>query len=402
MINSLVQCGMGKTIVLGLGNNIDYEIYLNSTILEQMIRENGVFNRDIDIHRDINSPRDLLVSILGFMRQGTGGERQSANADIIEHFADTFEKKITLGGTSIRAAIAMAKLGFSSGVHLVTMNGHVTRLLPPDCEPLCSNPESCSYPHLIAQYQAGISINANDIHIETSRANRIIYTYDRDNELMILHPNLGQMLTSAKVFLISGFNAMHDASLLEERLRQLQGFMQSLPPEAIVFFEDAGFHCPGIQPIIWRYLLDRIAIYSLNEDELQGYLERPVALTDAAAMARALADLYTLIPVPLLVLHTRYWALVYGDKAARYYKALTGGVTMATSRFRLGDDFTQQDYEETGRLPPEAEGAAFAAKIQAILGERVCCVPALGVMETKVTTVGLGDSFVGGFLPALL
>ena len=393
---------MGEAIVLGLGNNIDYEIYLDSAIIEQMIRENGVFDRDIDTHRPINSQRDLLVSVLGFMRQGTGGEQQAASTAIIEEFAGHFAKKITLGGTPVRAAIGMAKLGYNAAVHLVTMNENVSRLLPPDCRRLCSNPEHSSYPHLIAQYPAGITVKANDIHIETSRANRIIYVYDRDNERMVLHPGLGELLAGARVFLISGFNAMHDASLLEERLQQLRGCMQSLPPEALVFYEDGGFHCPGMQPIIWRYLLDRTGIYSLNEDELRGYLERPVDLTDAAGVARALGELHTLIPAPVLVLHTRYWALAYGAGAARYHKALSGGVTMATSRFRLGDDFTRQDYEQTARLPPEAEGAAFAVEIQAILGERVCCVPALRVTETTVTTVGLGDSFVGGFLPALL
>ena len=393
---------MGKEIVLGLGNNIDYEIHLDSGRIEQLIQENGILSREININRPVQSPRDLLVSILGFLKQGSGGERQVADADIIERFAANFQKKITLGGTSVRAAIVMAKLGFRSAVHLVTMNEHVERLLPPDCERLCSSPEITSYPHLIAQYQGGISINANDIHIETSRANRIIYTFDRDNELMILHPGLGDMLTGAKVFLISGFNAMHDASLLEERLRQLRNFMQSLPPEAIVFFEDAGFHCPGLQPLIWRYLLNRIAIYSLNEDELQGYLERTVALTNAAEVVRALEDLHKLIPVPVLALHTRYWALAYGAGVLKYRKALSGGIAMATSRFRLGDDFSPQDYEETARLPPETEGAAFAAEIAGMLGDQVCCVPALRVTETKVTTVGLGDSFVGGFLPALL
>jgi ADP-dependent phosphofructokinase/glucokinase len=393
---------MGKDIVLGLGDNIDYEIYLNSAILKKIIYENGIIGSEININKEINSPRDLLLSILGFLRQGAGGERLVPNVKIIEQFTARFEKKITLGGTAVRAAIVMAKLGYDSAVHLVTMNEHVSRLLPAGCERLCSNSETSSYPHLIAQYHAGINISANDIHLETARANRIIYTYDEDNALMRLHPGLGDLLKTAKIFLVSGFNAMHDAALLEDRLRQLEGFMGFLPRKAVVFYEDAGFHYPGMQAPIWRYLLPKIHIYSLNEDELQGYLGRPVSLTDTGAVVKALEALGKLIPVPVLVLHTRYWALACGVDAARYKKALQGGVTMATSRFRLGDDFTKEDYEETGRLPPEKEGAAFAAEIQAVLGDKVCCIPALRVTETKVTTVGLGDSFVGGFLPALL
>jgi ADP-dependent phosphofructokinase/glucokinase len=75
---------------------------------------------------------------------------------------------------------------------------------------------------------------------------------------------------------------------------------------------------------------------------------------------------------------------------------------MATTRFRFGDDFTGGDYAGTGALPPEDQGAAFAGEIQALLGDRVCCVPSFLVPEKNVTTIGLGDTFVGGFLPALL
>jgi ADP-dependent phosphofructokinase/glucokinase len=393
---------MGKDIVLGLGDNTDYEIFLNSAVLEKLIRENNITCAEIDMDREINSPRGLLLSVLGFLRQGAGGERLAANAEIIENFASYFEKKITLGGTTVRAAIVMAKLGYSSAVHLVTMNEHVSRLLPADCERLCSNSENSFYPHLIVQYTGGLTIDANDIHIETNRANRIIYVFDRDNALMLLHPGLGDLLKTAKIFLVSGFNAMRDSALLEERLRQLRGFMESLPPDAVVFYEDGGFHYPGMQALVWQYLLPRIQIYSLNEDEMQGYLGRPVALTTVDDTARALEDLRRLIPARVLILHTRYWALSWGGEAARYKRALREGVIMATSRFRLGDDFTKEDYEETRRLPPEPEGAAFAPAIEAALGNRVCCVPSLRVTETKVTTIGLGDSFVGGFLPALL
>jgi ADP-dependent phosphofructokinase/glucokinase len=127
-----------------------------------------------------------------------------------------------------------------------------------------------------------------------------------------------------------------------------------------------------------------------------------VPLTDSDAVAEALKLLEKLIPVPVLMLHTRYWALAYGEGAARYKNALLGGVAMATSRFLLGDDFTKENYKQTFHLPAEKEGAIFALKLQALLKDKVCCVPSLQVLETKVTTIGLGDSFVGGVIPALL
>lgn len=389
-------------IVLGLGNNIDYEITWDSNIIERMIREQGISNGEISIPREIATFRDMILSILGFLRQGTGGERFVSDPTIIEDFADNFEKKITLGGTSVRAAMAMRKLGVLPAVHLVTMNEPVSHLLPEDCPRLCSNREIRSYPHLIVQFHRGIRIDVQDIHIETDRSNRIIYTHDRDNALMVLHERLSDFLSDAKVFLISGFNAMRDSALLEERLRQLQESMETLPPGAVVFYEDACFHDPSLSAIVRRYLAPKITIYSLNEDELQNYLSRTVLLTDAQAVAEALEDLQNLLPVPVLILHTRYWALAYGTEACCYTNALLGGVTMATTRFRCGDTFTRQDYEETLRLPPETAGETFASEIQDLLGNKVSCIPSFLVPETQVTTVGLGDTFVGGFLPVLV
>jgi ADP-dependent phosphofructokinase/glucokinase len=394
---------MGEQIVLGLGDNIDYEIRWDSALLERLIRDAALTASEINRDIEINTPKDLLASILGFVREGSGGERFVRNPDLIEAFSAPFEKKITLGGTAVRAAIAMRKLGYTSAVHLVTRNEHVERLLPADCPRLCSNSGISSYPHLIVQFNAGIRLDAGDIHIETARPNRIIYTNDRDNALMRLHPDLPVLLQDAKVFLISGFNTMQDIPLLEDRLGQLRAIVEGLSGKVLVFYEDSGFHREGVSAIVRRFLLEYIDIYSLNEDEMRGYLGRPLALTDSKAVASALEDLYRIIPCPVLILHTRYWALAYcpAGGAGNYAGPLLGGITMATARFRFGDDFTGRDYTGTGALPPEDQGAAFAGEIQALLGDRVCCVPSFLVPEKNVTTIGLGDTFVGGFLPAL-
>jgi ADP-dependent phosphofructokinase/glucokinase len=43
-----------------------------------------------------------------------------------------------------------------------------------------------------------------------------------------------------------------------------------------------------------------------------------------------------------------------------------------------------------------------ANELKKLLGDRICCVPVVHVEGPNATTVGLGDAFVGGFLPALL
>jgi ADP-dependent phosphofructokinase/glucokinase len=398
------HCIMSGKMLLGLTNNIDYEIRWDSEVIERMIVEEELRNADLTACPEIKSRRDLLISILGFLRNGSGGERFVINSNVIEDFSRHFEKKITLGGTAVRAAIAMRKLGCRSAVHLVTMNEHVRRFLPGDCEYLCSSAQPSSWPHLIVQFKAGTCVHAKDIHIETTRANRIIYVYDEDNVRVLLHPALPVLFASAKVFLICGFNAMQDVEMLRDRLRFLTDMFERQGSDSgvLIFFEDACYHKPELSAVVREYLLKYIDIYSLNEDEFESYIGRGVSWTDAQAVLEALGDLRNVIPVKALVVHTRHWALAYGENAAAYRKALTGGITMATTRFRFGDDFTKEDYIETGILHPEEAGRVFAQKIEAMSKGLVCCVPSFTVTEKHVTTVGLGDTFVGGFLPVLV
>ena len=113
---------MGEQIVLGLGNNIDYEIVWNSQVIERLIVEYGITSSEIGTNIRISSTRELVASILGFLKSETGGERFVTSLDIILDFAGFFQKRITMGGTSLRAAIVMREIGYNSALHLVTIN----------------------------------------------------------------------------------------------------------------------------------------------------------------------------------------------------------------------------------------------------------------------------------------
>lgn len=393
---------MKEKIALGLGDNIDYEIVWNSEVLEKLVLRHDIHDKDLSADVEINSERDLVISILGFLKSQRGGERFVSSPEIIESFKGNFENKITLGGTSVRAAIAMRKLGYTSALHLVTINDHVRRLIPQDSSYVCSNTKDSSYPHLIVQFCKDTRVRANDIDICTKRANRIIYNNDYDNIVMELDENFSELITDAEVFLISGFNAMQNKELLAARLNSLMKIMDSLPKDALVYYEDACFYDTGFSKIVQDTLTERINIYSLNEDELQHYLGRRLDLLNAGEIKEALMDIKKIIRIPLIVVHSKYWALAYGENAESVSRALKGGITMATTRFRFGDDFSAENYLETEQLPPEEEGAVVACELKVLLGDRVCCIPSVKVQEQKVTTIGLGDAFVGGFLPALI
>ena len=387
--------------VLGLGGCVDYELRVSGSELTQLVDRYGITPDELDRPVRISTERDLVVSILGYLARGGGGEHHVDSLDVLEAFATRFDHRITLGGTSVRAGLAMSRLGVPSRLHLVCFNEHFARLLPPDVSYVSSGFDGAVFPHLIVQYDAGTSVDVGDSVLTAPFPNRLIYVNDPANETMAIRDDLGTILSSTTMFLVAGLNAIADEDVLGERLLTVREHMRRLPADALVYYEDAGFHHPGFNQRVLGTLLDAIHIYGLNEDELQSYLGRSVDLCSAADMVTALDSLRSLIPVPTLVLHTKYWAAAVGADAARFADALNGGLIAATTRYRCGDDFTDADLTATAGTPRRAAAARFAVELEQATDGFACCRPAFEVNVVAPTTVGLGDTFVGGFLAAL-
>ena len=393
---------MSAPIALGFCNNVDYEIVWHAETLEALASRYRIRVKELDTAIAIRTERDLVISILSFMQTGQGGERFVGGSEIIERFADRFEKKVTLGGTSVRAAIAMRKLGYRSALHLITQNDQVRRLLPPGSQYVCSNDGDSFYPHLIVQFDAGDRVKAGEIDIRARLPNRLIYHCNADRLAMRIAPDFADLIDGARVLLVSGFNAMQSQPRLQRRLREVRQLLERLPKDAKVYLEDGGFHDPAFRKLIYRALGDRIDLYGMNEDELRSHLGRKIDLGDPGQVRWALKVLRQAVPSTAIVLHTQHWALAYGAGASRYVDALRAGVTMATTRFRFGDEFARADYDQISNRAPSATGAAFACAFNSAADESAVCVPVADVPQENATTVGLGDTFVGGFLPALL
>jgi ADP-dependent phosphofructokinase/glucokinase len=388
-------------VVLGLGGGVDYEIKLSSPVLEQLVDEYGIRDAELTSSAVVTNERELVSSILSYLKKGGGGEHFVASAECLSTFAERFGKRTTLGGTSVRAAMEMSRFGIPSTLHLVSLNDTVRRLLPASCDYICSGDQDTLYPHLIVQYEQDLRVRAGDIDIRAPFPNRLIYVNDPANESMLLSDQLGPLLGDARVFLISGFNAMRDPRLLDQRLSTLRIHMRQLPAEAVVYYEDAGFHEPGLSQRVRDALLDVIDIYGLNEDELQSHLGYAVNLLSATEVADALESLRALIPVPTLVVHTKYWSAAFGAGAGGYAEALNEGMVIASTRYSHGGEYTDQHYELMRNGPRRAAAVEFAAALEGRLGGVVRCLPAFDLDVAMPTTVGLGDAFVGGFLAAV-
>ena len=385
-------------VVLGLGGCVDYELKLTRDVVEQLVAEHDIRAAELTSPATVSSERDLVVSILGYVARGGGGEHFVASAPALETFAGRFPYRTTLGGTSVRAGILMSRLGVPSTLHLVSVNDTVRRLLPPDGEYICSGVEDTFHPHLIVQYDRGLRIRTGDLDITAPFPNRLIYVNDPANGAMLLTGDLGDRLSKADLFLISGFNAMRDEEELDRRLAELRSHMRQLPPGAVTYFEDAAYHVPAFSGRVRDTLLDKIDLYGLNEDEMQSLLEQPVDLLSAPEVADALRAVQALIPVPTLVLHTKYWAAALGERAGEYAGALDTGTVMAATRYRHGDDFTDEDVDRVRRQPRRPQSVQLAVALTERMGGSIHCVPGFALDVENATTVGLGDTFVGGFL----
>lgn len=388
--------------VLGLGGCLDYEITWDVAALEELVVRHGITADLIERGDVIRTESQLVASILAFLRDGVGGERPVASLEVLEAVARAFPRRVTLGGTSVRAAIAMSRIGIPSTLHLVAVDDQVRALLPPDVAWISSGEDGTLGPHLIVQFPRGARVRVGDQVIEAPASNRLIYVCDQPNTDMVLDPRLGTLLEGSRLFLISGFNAMVDESALRERIASLRDAIARMPDDALVVFEDAGYHVPAFSRILVEGLADLIDVYGMNEDELQAWVGRSVDLLDEHDVARALADLRALISGPTLLVHTSAWALAYGDGAAHFAPALDSGIALAGTRYLHGDALDAALFEETMLLPRQGDGVAFAQRLEALLGERVACRGARVLDTATPTTIGLGDTFVGGVVAALV
>ncbi len=267
-----------RRVVLGLGGTVDYEVAWDSRVVEDLVEQHGIRSTDLDAPRPIVTERDLVVSVLAFLRDGAGGERFVASSHVIEEFSSRLDTRVTLGGTCVRAAIAMSAVGVASTLHLVSMNDVTRRLLPADVDWICSAGDDTTDPHLIVQYPQGARVRAGDIDVVAPHSNRLIYANDPPHRELLISEQLGDALTDAAVFLVSSLNVIQDRAVLDDRLQSLHRHLENLPDDALVMFEDAEYHVPEFSTVVRDAIAPMADVYSLNEDELQRYVGRTVDL----------------------------------------------------------------------------------------------------------------------------
>lgn len=61
---------MNSHIVLGLGGGVDYELKLDSAVLEHLVGEYQIHNAELTSSATVATERELVISILTYLRKG--------------------------------------------------------------------------------------------------------------------------------------------------------------------------------------------------------------------------------------------------------------------------------------------------------------------------------------------
>lgn len=397
---------MGEKIALGFHTCVDYEIIWDSLVFENAIEEFDIRNEELlQINTQPNSERGLWVSCLAYIKAGIGGEIVPQTTEICNRFATRFKYRITLGGTSTRAAIAMDKIGYSSIIQMCCFNEYVRRLLPPTIkyEIGCNtNNEEC-YPHISLTYNKGIYIRKNNINFRTRRENRVLISRDIDSMNMLIKEDFYKQMNDTEVFLIACFSQIIKLDILVDRVNTVKKILNHLSKKVIIVAEDGCYVQKEFRYYVHNQLGPYIDILSMNEDELQEYLNKKIMILNTDQVLHAVRYVYEHTKIKTIIIHSADWALAYGKINKYLEKALEGAVVMAATRFQYGDEYGKKEYEATKALPVNKEGEIFSKEIMKKASERIICIPCKDLRHIlKPTVVGLGDAFIGGLLPGLL
>lgn len=389
-------------VLLGLGGTVDLEVIWNAQTLTELADACGLTGRDLVAPRVLRTERDVLCAVLSHVREGSGGEYFVEVPEALGAFTDRFETVRTLGGTPVRAAIAMDRIEVASTVHLVSVDDTVRLLMPPAVSIISSAEHDSFDPHVIVQFPAGATVRVDGRDVVTPHPNRVILSNDVPNQRMVISEDFGDAVERARIIMVSGFNSMRDVDLLGARLADVTRHLARRDPSALAWYEHSGFHVPEFADRVRTAIGPAVDIWSCNEDELAVHMGAPVDLLNPVAVLEAVRQLRSDVGSTTVIVHSKHWALAVGGETSVQLAALDGGIGSASARYAFGDGVDRAGLDAVTGWPRQPDAVRFVTELSRIAGDEVSARPAFLIPTETPTTIGLGDTFVGGALAALL
>lgn len=387
-----------EEVALGFANTVDYEIEWDSIHLQNLIEKNELSITDIKEKSSINDIKELLASMLFHMREGSGCGMVTKRPEIIDEFIKGMKYQVSLGGTNMRAAEVISSLGGTGIVHLVSKNKETEEKMPLNFRGIGGDDFNCCFPHIALQFPKGDILRVGNVEFQIPRENRVIYSGDIACKQMPLDRKFLQEASRTKILLLSSFDLITELNLMKQRLSQVQETIEKWGKKRpIIFYEHACFADKSLEYMVLEKMGALVDIYSMNEDEFQNLIEKRINLLDEKEVFEGLEQVRKKVPYGNIIIHTSLWGCVFGESASALRKALEYGMYTATTRYRQGW-VDKISIEETSQLQIEENAAIFSRKLERCSPEFIKCIPVVNISVEKPTTIGLGDSFVGGFL----
>ena len=394
---------MSAKIVLGFGNNIDYEIVWDIDQINTL-KSNYEFNKeDYILDKNITSIKSILSILFLNIKNNSGGEYFVDNINIINEFVKNFAFKTTAGGTALRSAIALDLQGVKATLHVVTNNNIIKNFIPKNCQYILSNDNTKNYPHLIIQYPSNLKINIDNKTIITKKPDRLIFVHDPHNEQLKINIKIKKHICNSKIFLISGFNSIKCLKILNEKISFLEDCLKSMSNKSYSFYEDGCYHYEEVSKVVREFTYNNAYICSMNEDEFLYFTRNLKFKNNPNVLLKQLMNFYETYKTKLLVIHTSNWSLVYGENARKYKECLENAILIATGRMIHGDNLKRSNLKNINKeFTYNKKSNEFSYIVNKKGGNMVYCLPSYNINIKNQTTIGLGDFFVGGFLAKLV
>ncbi len=408
----------GRRAVLAYASNLDVLVRWNCESFNRFLAEYLKEEPSFQEGDEIASEEDLARILSYFVIHGLGGEVDITSRKVIDVLTEYFDVEYGLGGTCAQGAAALGSMGIPVLVHITDCSKDVIRQMSGirieavkhgravPVETCVSGEEALC--HFIVQFTKDDVIRVFGKEYKVRLSNRLIMGYDTVHKVLQVEEEfLAYCEKNAKdicSYDISGFNAVTDRKIMQERLERLAVHYRSVKeknPDCRIYFESAHFINNEIREYTYQTLAEVIDIMGMNEEELvdltrtRGYAVDKDSLD---SILKGLEELIKVYPVHGFVVHSKDYALYFGKDmpGTDIEQGLTLGNLVSGTRARTGRYGSVSDCRETLKLELSGTGLAFAKELEGYhLPYKVVLVPSR-YMEKPATTIGLGDSFVAG------
>ena len=411
-------------LIFGYTSDLDVIIEWDKAVINKII---SVYLREepsIKECESIDSMETFARIISYYMIHGLGGEIEITNGEVVETLEEQFRSHCALGGTCAQAACALGMMGFPSIVHITDRSKEVSHLMDglgievtdlsgkrPIAEGSCGEPP---VKHLILQYPKGARIAVLGKEYVTSISNRIILDYDKIHKYVPIETGFLEYCEGhaddVLAYSCSGFNGIIDPAImtgLAEKLSRHYRKIKKLNPNCIIYLESAHYMSAEVNNIVYERLAGSIDLLGMNEEELTGYAQKHgmrVNTDEISLIPEILEIVLERYSLRGIVLHTKDYALYYGDPIGNvdFSRGLALGNLMAGTRARIGRYGNYEECRGTLQLPMSPIGIAYREQLEKIPSHHLVCLVPSRYMEHPVYTIGLGDTFVAGFMIAFI